>query len=398
MYKKLIILLVAISFIAPKIFSQTEINVDEINAISTAAPFLLITPDARAGAMGDVGVATSADFNSQHHNPAKAAFSDMEFSVGVNFTPWMRQLVNDVYLGGFSVTNKLNDRSAWAASFKYFTLGEIQLTDDFGTNLQIEKPNELSFDGTYALKLNESFSLGVTLRYIRSDFALKVQNSEIEVVNAFGVDVSGYYESAEANFGDFNGVFRGGFNIANIGPKVSYTASGRENFIPTNMKLGAGFDFILDDYNKVGITLETTKLLVPTPPIYDRDSNGNYILDANGNRVIAAGKDDNVGFFTGMIQSFGDAPGGFKEELKEYTLGFGAEYMYNEAFGLRAGYFHENINKGARNYFTIGAGFKFRAASIDFSYLFNASDINNPLENTLRFSLGFNLGESFDLY
>lgn len=388
--KIFIFLAIAALLVRSNMIAQSEVNVDEINSITTAAPFLLITPDARAGAMGDVGVATSADYNSQHHNPAKAAFNDMEFSVGVNFTPWMRQLVNDVYLGGFSVTNKLNDRSAWAASFKYFTLGEIQLTDDTGENLQVEKPNELSFDGTYALKLSESFSLGVTLRYIRSDFALRIQNSEIKVVNSFGVDVSGYYESAESNYGDFNGVFRGGFNIANIGPKVEYTDGGRQNFIPTNMKLGGGFDFILDDYNKIGVTLETTKLLVPTPPKREKDEDGIW--------QIVEGKDDDVSFFSGMLQSFGDAPGGFKEELKEFTVGVGTEYMYNEAFGLRAGYFHENISKGARNYFTIGAGFKFKAASIDFSYLFNVSDINNPLENTLRFSLGFDLGQSFDYF
>jgi len=372
MYKKFIILLVAISFVVPNIIAQ-----DDVNAITTAAPFLLITPDGRSGGMGDIGVATSADFNSQHHNPAKAAFNDMEFSVGVNFTPWMRQLVNDVYLGGFSVTNKLNERSAWAASFKYFTLGEIQLTDINGQDLSIEKPNELAFDGTYALKLNESFSLGVTLRYIRSDFALKIQNSDIQTVNSFGVDVSGFYESAESNYGDFNGIFRGGFNIQNIGPKVAYVPGGRENFIPTNMKLGAGFDFILDDYNNVALTLETTKLLVPTPP---------------------SDEDNSIGFFEGMFSSFGDAPGGFSEELKEFTWALGAEYTYNEAFAFRSGYFHESDIKGARKFFTIGAGFKFRAASIDFSYLFNASDINNPLENTLRFSLGFNLGESFDYF
>ncbi len=372
MQNKIILLLAALFLITPKIDAQ-----DEVNAITTAAPFLLITPDGRSGGMGDIGVATSPDFNSQHHNPAKAAFNDMEFSIGVNFTPWMRELVNDVYLGGFSVTNKLNERSAWAASFKYFTLGEIQLTDNDGNDISIEKPNELAVDGTYALKLSESFSLGVTLRYIRSDFALKVQNSDLQTVNSFGVDVSGYFESAESNFGDFNGLFRGGFNISNIGPKVSYVPGGRENFIPTNMKLGAGFDFILDDYNKVALTLETTKLLVPTPP---------------------SDFDNSIGFFEGMFSSFGDAPGGFSEEIKEFTWAIGSEYMYSDAFAFRAGYFHESDTKGARKFFTVGAGFKFRAASIDFSYLFNASDINNPLENTLRFSLGFNLGESFSYF
>lgn len=386
MQNKILLIITIVLLIIPKASAQV-FDEDDFNPITTVMPFLLITPDGRAGGMGDVGVATSADANAQHHNPAKAAFNDMELSFGVNFTPWMRQLVNDVYLGGFSVTNKLNERSAWAASFKYFTLGEIQLTDEFGGELSIEKPNELSFDGTYALKLSESFSLGVTLRYMRSDFSLRIQNSDIKTVNTFGVDVSGYYESAESNFGDFNGVFRGGFNIQNIGPKVSYVPGGRENFIPTNMKLGAGFDFILDDYNKVGVTLESTKLLVPTPPIIDSDTG--EIID---------GKDNNVNFFSGMLQSFGDAPGGFSEELKEFTWALGSEYTYNDAFAFRAGYFHENANKGARSYFTIGAGFKFRAASIDFSYLFNASDINNPLENTLRFSLGFNLGESFDYF
>lgn len=374
MQYKILLILTVIFLITPKITAQD----DEVNSITTAAPFLLITPDGRAGGMGDIGVATSPDFNSQHHNPAKAAFNDMEFSVGVNFTPWMRQLVNDVYLGGFSVINKLNERSAWAASFKYFTLGEIQLTDENGDDLTIEKPNELSFDGTYALKLSESFSLGVTLRYIRSDFALKVQNSDLKTVNSFGVDVSGYYESAESNFGDFNGVFRGGFNISNIGPKVSYVPGGRENFIPTNMKLGGGFDFILDDYNKVGLTLETTKLLVPTP---------NPDID-----------DESIGFFEGMFSSFGDAPNGFSEEMKEFTWAVGAEYFYSEAFAFRSGFFHESDLKGARKFFTLGAGFKFKATSVDISYLFNASDINNPLENTLRFSLGFNLGESYSSF
>ena len=369
---RILFLLTLLLLISPK-----NIMAQEVNAITTAAPFLLITPDGRSGGMGDIGVATTSDFNSQHHNPSKAAFNDMELSIGVNFTPWMNQLVNDVYLGGISVTNKLNERSAWAASFKYFTLGEIQLTDENGEPLTKEKPNELAVDGTYALKLSESFSLGVTLRYIRSDFTLRVQNSDIQTVNAFSVDISGYFESPESNYGNFNGIFRGGFNISNIGPKVAYVPGGRENFIPTNMKLGAGFDFILDDYNKVALTLESTKLLVPTPPNdFDND----------------------IGFFEGMISSFGDAPDGFSEEIKEFTWAVGAEYIYNDAFALRTGFFHESEIKGARKFFTVGAGFKFRSASIDFSYLFNASDINNPLENTLRFSLGFNLGESFDYF
>ena len=387
MQNKLIGLLVLLSLVIPKINAQ-EFNVDDINSITTAAPFLLITPDGRAGGMGDIGVATTSDFNSQHHNPSKVAFNDAEFSVGINFTPWMRELVNDVYLGGFSVASKIDERSAWATSFKYFTLGEIQLTDDIGTETTVEKPNELALDGTYALKLTENFSMGVTLRYIRSDFALKtVPDSNMETVNAFSVDLSGYYQGEEKNYGDFNGIIRGGFNIANIGPKVTYVHGGRENFIPTNMKLGGGFDFILDNYNTVSLNLETTKLLVPTPPYRERNDDGSY--------TIIEGKDNDVGFVNGMFQSFNDAPGGSKEELREYTWAIGSEYLYNDVFALRGGYFHEHETKGARQFFTLGAGFKFKATNIDISYLFNTSNIHNPLENTLRFSLGINLGESF---
>ncbi len=348
----------------------------EFNAITTAAPFLMITPDARAGGMGDIGVATSPDANNQHHNPAKAAFNNNALSIGVNFTPWLNNLVNDVYLGGVSATGLINERSAWAASFKYFTLGQINLTDYLGKPIGDVKPNELSLDGTYALKLSEGFAMGVSLRYIRSDFRLGLATSEgiTKSVNTFGVDLSGYYESLVSNFGDFNGLFRAGFNISNIGPKVTYVDGGKESFLPTNLKLGGGFDFIFDDYNKIGLTIETNKLLVPTPP---------------------ADFDNNIGFVEGIFSSFGDAPGGFNEELKEFTWAAGTEYLYNEVFALRAGYFHESRLKGARQFFTLGAGFNFKATNIDISYLLNASDINNPLENTLRFSLGFNLGEDF---
>lgn len=377
---------IGISLITILLFISNVKAQDEPNPITTAAPFLLIVPDARAGGMGDIGVATSADANSQHHNPAKFAFLNSQFALGINYTPWMRELVNDVFLGGVSFGNRINERSAWAASMKYFTLGEIQLTDGGGNPIGIEKPNEFSLDGTYALKLSETFSMGVTMRYIRSDFALKVDNSTLNTVNTFSVDISGYYQSEEENYGDFNGRWRGGFNISNIGPKVTYSDGGKENFIPTNFKIGGGFDFILDDYNRINTTVEFTKLLVPTPPI--RDDQGNII----------EGEDDDVGFFAGMFQSWGDAPGGFSEEMKEFTWAVGAEYVYNNAFALRTGYFHESDFKGARQYFTVGAGFNFKSAKIDMSYLFNASDINNPLENTLRFSLAFDFGDLYEDY
>jgi hypothetical protein len=386
--KKITIVLLGILFAIPTIKAQ-----DEPNPITTAAPFLLIVPDARAGGMGDVGVATTPDANSQHHNPSQYAFLNSQFSLGVNYTPWMRELVNDVFLGGVSFGNRINDRSAWAASMKYFTLGEIQLTDNAGNEIGKEKPNELSLDGTYALKLNETFALGVTMRYIRSDFALKVDNSQLKTVNTFAVDISGYFQSEENNYGDFNGRFRGGFNLSNLGPKVSYTEGGRENFIPTNLKLGGGFDFILDDFNTISTTLEFTKLLVPTPPIY-----GDHDNDPTTPDQIIEGKDDNVEFFKGVFQSFGDAPGGGSEELKEFTWAIGAEYMYDNAFALRIGYFNESDFKGGRKYFTLGTGFKFKSTNLDISYLFNSSDVNNPLENTLRFSLAFDFGDLYEDY
>ena len=353
------------------------------NAISTATPFLLIVPDARAGAMGDVGVATSADAFSLFHNPAKMAFSNRQIKAGIAYSPWLRNLTDDIFAGTGSYMNRFSDRAAWGASVKYFSLGQIDLTNADGSDNGSIKPNELALTGAYSLKLSETFSMGVSLKYIRSDLGLP--GNGLEPINSFAVDVSGYYQSLEENYGNFNGRYRLGFNIANVGPKVSYSP-GNESFIPTNLKLGGGFDFILDDYNTISTTLEFTKLLVPTPPT--RDDEGNII----------EGQDDNVGWVSGIFQSFGDAPGGFSEELQEFTYALGAEYLYNNAFALRGGYFHESEDKGSRQYFTLGGGFKTNALNIDLSYLINASDVNNPLENSLRFSLSFDLGEIYDDY
>jgi len=375
---KKIIFAVILVFTFSKSFAQ-----DVPNPITTAAPFLLIAPDARAGGMGDVGVATSPDANSQHWNASKFAFMNSQFSVGIIYTPWLRELTNDVFVGGFTFANKIDDRSAWATSLKYFNLGEIDLTDEFGGDQGTENLNEFSLDGSYSLKLSESYAMGVTMRYIRSDLGIKSGNTTLKPVNTFAVDISGYFQSNEANYGDFNGVWRGGFNVSNIGPKVSYSDVGDENYIPTNLKVGGGFDFILDSYNKVSLNLEFNKLLVPTPSV-----------SKSGDGEPPYYQED-VSFIGGMFKSFGDAPGGFSEELKEFTWGLGAEYMYDNSFAIRAGYFNESDIKGARKYFTIGSGFKFKSSRLDISYLFNASDINNPLENTLRFSLSFDFGEIF---
>lgn len=376
-------------FLITLVISLTQVQniLAQVSAITTSAPFLLISPDARSGGLGDMGVATSPDAYSIHYNAAKVAFSESQYTVGISYTPWLRNLTNDVFLGNVTFSNKLNERSAWAASLNYFSLGSIELTDEIGTPIGIEKPNDLAIDGSYALKLNDGLSMAVTLRYIRSDLSLKnVTNSgnDLNTINTFAVDLGAYYQSEETNYGDFNGRWRAGASIANMGPKVKLHDNGNKNFIPTNLRLGGGFDFILDDLSTIKTGLETTKLLVPTP---QSDVDGDGVLD---------GKDNNVDFFTGMLQSFNDAPGGFKEELKEFTWSASAEYEYDKTFAFRLGYFHESDLKGARKFFTLGAGFKFKSSKIDVSYLMNSSNVNNPLENTLRFSISFDFGDFFE--
>ena len=372
--KKIVFCVLLSVFAIVKISSQT-------GGITTATPFLLIVPDARAGGMGDMGVATSADGFSLFHNPAKIAFSNRQILTGITYSPWLRNLTDDIFIGSGSYINRFSENAAWGADFKYFSLGQIDLTNDRGESTGSINPNELVATGSYSLKLSETFAMGVSLKYIRSNLAFNgTPGNSLQPINSFAVDVSGYYQSLEENYGNFNGRYRIGFNIANIGPKVSYTP-GEEDFIPTNLKLGGGFDFIMDDYNTISTTIEFTKLLVPTPDIQDG-------VDVNADK----------GFVEGIFSSFGDAPGGFSEELKEFTYALGAEYLYNNAFALRTGYFHESEDKGNRQYFTLGGGFKTNALNIDLSYLINASDVNNPLENSLRFSVSFDLGEIYEDY
>ena len=382
--KKIGICIALCALVSLKVNAQT--NTTQTGGITTATPFLLIVPDARAGGMGDMGVATSADAWSIFHNPAKMTFNDRQIKTGITYSPWLRNLTDDIFIGSGSYINRCSENAAWGAEFRYFSLGQIDLTDNSGNPNGSINPNEFVVTGSYALKLSETFSMGVGLKYIRSNLAFNgTAGNTLQPVNSFAVDVSGYFQSFEENYGSFNGRYRLGFNITNIGPKVSYTP-GQEDFIPTNLKFGGGFDFILDDYNIISTNVEFTKLLVPTPPV--RDSNGD----------VVEGKDDNVGWVQGIFQSFGDAPGGFSEELQEFTYALGAEYLYNNAFAVRLGYFHESQDKGNRQYFTLGGGFKTNALNIDLSYLINSSDVNNPLENSLRFSLSFDLGEIYDNY
>ncbi|MBG44516.1 MAG: hypothetical protein CL530_11175 [Aequorivita sp.] len=360
----------------------------ENRVITTGVPFILIAADPRAAGMGDIGVTTSADAFSQQWNPAKYAFSLSKQGVGVTYTPYLSKLVNDIFLGNLTYYNRLNERSAVAASFRYFSNGEIELRQTADEEPLLVKPNELLFDVSYSLRLSERFAMAVAGRYIRSDLKLQTALADASAANSFAVDIAGYYQSEEIPYNDFDGRWRMGFNISNIGPKLKYDEVGSESNLPTNLALGGGFDFILDEYNKVGVSAQVNKLLVPTPS----DSNNDGFIN---------NEDDyyNESFFGGIFSSFGDAPDGFSEELKEFTWALGAEYWYQDVFAFRGGYFNESDDKGSRKFASIGAGFRYTAINIDISYLFSTSKLaNSPLDGTLRFGLTFNFGDTYDEY
>lgn len=405
MNNKLIILITA--FFTCHLNAQTTIvtpNTNDSRVITTGVPFLLIAPDARAASLGDMGVATSVDGFSQQWNPSKYAFSETKSGVGVSYTPYLSALVNDIFLGNVTYFNRLDDRSAFAASLKYFSLGDIEIRADALSEALIERPNEFTLDASYALRLTDQFAMSVAMRYLRSDLKIQALGGDVSSANTFGVDISGFYQSEEEAYTDFNGRWRAGFAIQNLGPKFVYDEGGQDNFQPTTLRLGAGFDFIFDQYNKVAVTAEVTKLLVPTPPLLgeelvfdDINNNGTYEPDedtfiSDTDEVIISGQSPDVNFLTGVFQSFGDAPGGFSEELREFTWSLGAEYLYQDSFALRLGYFNESEDKGARKFLAMGAGFKYNVVNIDLSYLFSTSKVQSPLENTLRFSLTFNIG------
>jgi len=395
-------LLIALTLVGSKtVFGQSSINSQQlggsINPITTAVPFLLISPDSKQGAMGDVGVATDPDVNSIHWNGSKLAFMEKKFGVGATVTPWLRLLVPDInmyYLTGYA---KINDKQTVGASLRYFSLGNIELTDALGGSQGSYKPNEFAVDLAFSQKLSKNFSLGVATRFINSTISrLYFNGSSGNAASTFAVDLSMYYKSNKFKLGGKNAVGTLGLAFTNIGAKIKY--SNDQNFIPMNMRLGGGLKMDIDDYNTFGVYLDFNKLLVPTPPRYQhkKDSVGNETTEieidpATGKKVIepGGGKDPNVDVPTGIIQSFSDAPGGFKEELQEINKSIGVEYCYNKIFAVRAGYFHEAKNKGARQFFTVGAGFNFNVIGVDFSYLIPTT-INNPLQRTWRVTLSFN--------
>lgn len=365
--------------------------------ITTGVSFLLIAADARSAGMADMGVATSADAFSQQYNPAKYAFSLDKQGFSISYTPYLTSIANDISLGQLTYYNRINERTAFSGSFRYFGLGDIELrrTGDPGEIPRVVNPNEFVLDGSYSLKLSDRFSMAVGGKYVRSALKIADENTDASSATSFAVDIAGYYQSEEIAYDDFNGRWRAGFNFQNMGPKISYDNDDlNDNFMPANMRLGGGFDFIFDEYNKVGVTAEVTKLMVPTPPkVGDEDGDGDV---DNSDYALADRNYRAIPWVTGIFKSFGDAPDGFSEELKEFTYALGAEYWYQDSFALRMGYFNENKLKGARKYFTLGSGFKYNIVKIDVSYLFSTSTVKNPLENTLRFSLTFNFGDKYD--
>jgi hypothetical protein len=384
-----------ISLLFMCLFAVTFAKAQE-NVITTAVPFLLVSADARSAGMADNGVASSADAFSQQWNPAKYAFAIDKTGFSISYTPYLTDLVNDISLGQLNYYNRINEKSAFAGSFRFFGLGEIELRENAEDIPRTVSPSEFAFDGSYSLKLSEKFSMAVGARFINSNLKVASDVGDASSASSFAVDVAGFFQTEELSFNDFNGRWRAGFNFQNLGPKMSYdNTQSSTNFLPANMKLGGGFDFILDDYNKVALNVEISKLLVPTPQ--DPDLNGDGTI-TSAERTQNNEDYQSIGWFEGVTQSFSDAPGGFSEELKEITYSAGAEYLYQDSFALRMGYFHENQDKGARQFFSLGAGFRYSAIKVDVSYLFSTSKVKNPLENTLRFSLTFNFGDKYDEY
>jgi hypothetical protein len=371
---------------------------DMFNPVNTSVTSQMIAPDARGGSMGDVGAATDPDALSQYWNPAKYPFNISRAGVALNYTPWLRQLVSDMNLAYLAGYYRIGDYSAVSASFRYFSLGEVLTSSgvDAGNDMTIN-PYEMSIDVGYSLMLSETFSLGAAVRWIYSDLTYDY-TEDTSPGSAFAADIACYYQNY-INIGKRECQLGLGFNISNIGSKMNLTGTDRSEFIPTNLRLGASLKVPIDEYNAITIATDLNKLLVPTYPTTEQ-----Y------NKAVAEGKTTavnldqyadevyyNVGSIAGIFKSFGDAPGGFKEELKEIQLSVGAEYCYNDRFSVRAGYHDEAETKGNRKYFTVGAGFKMSAFSLDAAYVISTAS-SNPLDQTLRFSLAFDIDGIKDLF
>ncbi len=380
MFRKSLVVLVCLLLTGIMAKAQEEYNV-----IPTAVPALMIAPDARSAGMGDLGVSTSPDVYSMHWNPAKYAFIEDDFSLGLAYTPWLRKLVPDMNIAYLAVSKRVSSKSTVAGSLLYFNLGDINFRGDDNQDLGTYRPNEFAIDLCYSRKLGDYLSAAVAARYIRSDLTQGVGNYQ-KAAWSVAADVGVYYQRP-VYMGSVDGEFSWGVAITNMGSKMNYSkANTKSDFIPTNLRLGPSLKINIDEFNSIAFSVDVNKLLVPTPPIYD--TNGVDILK---------GKNPDVSMIQGMIQSFYDAPGGFSEEMKEFTLSVGAEYWYNKVFAVRAGFFHEAKMKGNRRYLTFGAGLRYNVFALDVSYLVpvnnNATSGVNPLEGTLRFNLTFNINK-----
>lgn len=389
---RIAILLLALSASAPA-FADGK---NEFNPVETGVTSLNIAPDARGASMGDLGAATDPDANSQFWNPSKYAFAYSQAAVSLNYTPWLRKLVNDIFLADLSGYYKIgsNDNQAISASLRYFSLGEVTTSEEQGIVGQTLNPYEMSFDIGYSRKLSEKFSMGVVFRYIYSalGFSESYAGNQNTGASAFAADISGYYTTYPI-IGRNECQWSWGWNISNIGSKVSFDGGENPAFLPTNLRLGTSFMFPLADYHTLALSLDLNKLLVPTKP-----RRLDYPDGIEGEEEYITKLEDwkNMSPITGIFKSFTDAPGGAKEELREVTMSFGAEYSYNQQFFLRAGYYYENEYKGNRQYFGMGAGFSLNVVRLDASYML-ATAQTSPLDQTLRFTLTFDMDGLRDL-
>ena len=366
-------------FTALSIQSQDEKN--EFNPLTVGVPSLTIAPDARGGALGDAGAATEPDIYSQYWNPAKYAFAYSKAGIGLTYTPWLKRLVDDidlVYLSGYYKLGD-SDRQAISASLRYFSLGQINMTDWSGSTIQAVNPYEMAVDIGYSLKTSEKFSLGTCIRYIHSDLGSGVE--ELYPGSAWAADIAGYYNNY-IMIGNSESLLGLGISASNIGSKISYDEGNTSNFLPTKLKIGASLLFPMDDYNKLGFTLDVNKYLIPTPPNTEGMTSDEKQKALNDYFAISP--------ISGIFKSFTDAPGGAKEKFREIMWSAGAEYSYSDQFFVRGGYFYEHPSKGNRQYFSVGAGFKLTAFQLDVAYLISTVP-SNPLDQTLRFSLSFDM-------
>ncbi len=363
----------------------------QLNTITSAVPFLMIAPDSRGGAMGDVGVATSPDASSMHWNPAKYAFVEKDMAIAISYTPWLRELIPDINLAYLSGYKRIDEDQTIGFSLLYFSLGNIIFTDIVGNTSGQFNPNEFSLDLAYARAFSDRLAGSLAFRYIYSNLTggYFVGGAESNPGMALAADVSLFYQNKDIVMaGNYDATFAWGLNFSNLGSKISYSKDSDKDFIPINMRLGAAYTIHFDDYNSLMGTVDVNKLLVPSPPLYYSDS-----VDITNDPVIRYGYDPNVAVPVGIFQSFYDAPGGFREEINEITYSLGLEYWYAKQFAIRGGYFHEHSTKGNRKFFTLGIGLRLNVFGLDFSYLIPMYQ-NNPLQNTLRFSLLFDFDGS----